>query len=266
MEGRNSVQLKNCSVNDLNKLVDIDKLGRWLVKCYIPNREKYKIGVISPVELDDDIGIIQTAIETQYNVANISRLNRKNHNGEWVPSGTLKIVFEEEQLPQNLKIGYSFYKVRPFVNEPLRCFRCQRLGHTALGCNARTRCLLCGGDHLKDQCRTVHEKCANCSGNHRANSKLCSIYKTACDIEQEKALKQTSHEEARRSVIRRNIGSPSTFPRLSNQAQETVPAATMVSNTENATRGNLCSYRDITLSSQSQWRSGRESSHEVIDK
>ena len=42
------MQLKNCiSVNDLNKLVEIDKLGRWPVKCYVPNSKKLKIGVTS---------------------------------------------------------------------------------------------------------------------------------------------------------------------------------------------------------------------------
>ena len=203
-KGLTIIEVERYATCDLQKVLSITKLGQWPVRCYVPNNEMYKCGVISPVELEVDLESVKEAIDSRYRVAAVTRLNKKKPNGEWVPSPTLKIVFEEDELPRDIRVGYSFYKVRPYVNEPLRCYKCQRLGHTAQGCNARVRCLRCGGDHLMDQCKSDVEKCANCSGSHRANSRCCSIYRTACDIEKVKAFRQINHDEARKYVISRS--------------------------------------------------------------
>ena len=198
------VEAEEYNMELFEDLVKIDQLGKWRVKCYIPSSDRFKVGVISPVSCDVELGMIKENLKRQYNVHDVCRLNKKKDTGEWIPSLSSKITFAEEQLPSDIKIGYSFYKVRPYVSEPLQCYRCQRLGHTATGCRAKVRCLLCGGEHPKEQCSFRQEKCANCAGAHRANSKQCNIFMMACQIEKEKAINKESHEVARKKVINVN--------------------------------------------------------------
>ena len=195
------VEAKEPEAALFEELVKVDKLGKWSVKCYLPKNEYYKAGVISPISIDADLEQIKDNIQQQFKVQDIMRLKRRNPTGIWEPSLTVKLVFAEEQLPTDVKIGYSFYKIRPYIGEPLQCFKCQRLGHTALGCRARVRCLLSSGEHPKEQCTARQEKCANCSGPHRANSKLCTLFKTACDIERTRVLNNESFETARKKVM-----------------------------------------------------------------
>ena len=82
------------------------------------------------------------------------------------------------------------------MHPPVQCFNCQRVGHTAQGCRARTRCLVCGENHNKEVCQAVIEKCANCTGSHKANSKYYPKMKNALEVEKLKALKGETHESA----------------------------------------------------------------------
>lgn len=59
--------------------------------------------------------------------------------------------------------------------------RCQRYGHTQKYCNHTFRCVKCAGTHSTDQCAKPPEtpaKCIHCQGDHPANYKGCSAYKT----------------------------------------------------------------------------------------
>ena len=41
--------------NLLDKLLFVNQIGEWPVECYIPMRDKFKYGVIYPVDLDTDL-------------------------------------------------------------------------------------------------------------------------------------------------------------------------------------------------------------------
>ena len=112
-------------------------------------------------------------IKEKHEIISLERL-KKRINGAWVPSESLKITFREKILPRAVVIGHSYYKIRPFVHPPVQCFNCQRVGHTAQGCRARTRCLVCGENHNKEVCQAVIEKCANCTGSHKKKLEVLS--------------------------------------------------------------------------------------------
>lgn len=62
----------------------------------------------------------------------------------------------------------------------IQCHRCQRWGHATTNCRASPKCLKCAKSHLTRECDRKDEdaiKCANCSGQHPANSTECKIYK-----------------------------------------------------------------------------------------
>ena len=157
------------------------------MECYLPNKDKYKIGVIWPVSGNTDLDRVKEMVAQQYKIYSIERLKKNTSENGWVPSSTLKLVFEEPELPKEIILGHSYYRVQPYVSMPLQCYRCQRIGHTAKGCRAKIRCMVCSGEHVKEVCTANEEKCANCGGNHKANAKGCIHIKKATEVEIERA-------------------------------------------------------------------------------
>jgi len=89
---------------------------------------------------------------------------KTNKDGR-VDSLSVMLQFEEERLPERVKIGYISYPVRAYVRAPLRCYNCQRYGHIAKVCKAKRRCARCGGEHDYGRCDEGAEvKCCNCGG------------------------------------------------------------------------------------------------------
>ena len=59
---------------------------------------------------------------------------------------------------------------------PMECYRCQRFGHKAQGCNLQAKCVKCAGDHNTRECTKdpiSPATCSNCSGSHSANYRQC---------------------------------------------------------------------------------------------
>ena len=52
-------------------------------------------------------------------------------NGEVIPTSTLFLMFSAPDLSEEIKVGYLRVKVEMFVSNPLRCFNCNRFGHTS---------------------------------------------------------------------------------------------------------------------------------------
>lgn len=77
----------------------------------------------------------------------------------------------------HIKIKIEDYRGRSEIQQ---CYKCQKFGHKAYYCNMKEKCLRCAGEHNTRVCTMPqHEptKCANCDGNHAANSKDCPIAK-----------------------------------------------------------------------------------------
>lgn len=205
-----TVELDNSSASGiiLDELIKVVKIGQWDVQCSIPDSDRYKVGVVSPIGFDTDLDVIKDYIKTRdasTKIAKVERLKRKTEDG-WTDSVSIKITFEAKELPSSITIAHGFYRVRPYVREPRQCYKCQRMGHVANSCKSqKMRCLLCGDNHPKEKCSRMPNNftCANCNGNHKANSRECHYYDTACRIEQERAKKNKSYQSAREAVIGR---------------------------------------------------------------
>ena len=62
---------------------------------------------------------------------------------------------------------------------PMQCFRCQRFGHKAQGCNLQAKCVKCAGDHNTRECikdPISPATCSNCNGAHPENYCQCPKY------------------------------------------------------------------------------------------
>ena len=84
------------------------------------------------------------------------------------------------KMNKKVKVAYLSCPVFCRPNS-VRCFKCQRLGHTAQTCTNNRTCANCGGDHKTDGC-TNEPNCINCSElgldcNHRADSADCPTFR-----------------------------------------------------------------------------------------
>ncbi|XP_041973997.1 uncharacterized protein DKFZp434B061-like [Aricia agestis] len=62
---------------------------------------------------------------------------------------------------------------------PAQCHRCQQFRHSSKNCHRPLTCVRCAEEHLARDCpvpRTERPQCANCRGQHAANSKKCPVY------------------------------------------------------------------------------------------
>jgi len=79
---------------------------------------------------------------------------------------------------------------------PLRCFKCQRIGHVAAVCRGKIRCVKCGGEHEFDKCTEVNGlKCCNCGGPHSAAYGGCEVQIKAREVQKYKAEHNVTYAE-----------------------------------------------------------------------
>ncbi|XP_055944735.1 uncharacterized protein LOC129975654 [Argiope bruennichi] len=108
------------------------------------------------------------------------------------------LTFKSPKLPEFIYVGYIRRPVRPYIPNPLRCFNCQRFGHSKANCRGTLTCALCAGkEHDSQQC-TAQEKCVNCGGNHTSFSRSCERWILEKKITTIKIKENISYPEARR--------------------------------------------------------------------
>ncbi|XP_055932952.1 uncharacterized protein LOC129962974 [Argiope bruennichi] len=111
------------------------------------------------------------------------------------------LTFNSPQLPESIKAGYINLPVRPYIPNPLRCFQCQRYGHSKMNCRGTLTCARCAQKgHDGQQC-SAPEKCINCNGDHTAYSRLCPRWQLEKKIVAVKFKENISYPEARRKII-----------------------------------------------------------------
>lgn len=111
---------------------------------------------------------------------------------------SLSVVLEfEKVLPKRVRMGYLSYDVREFIPAPLRCFKCQRMGHTAGQCKGKQRCARCGGEHEYGKCgQDTKVKCCNCGGEHSGAFGGCPVQRQAREVQKYKVTNQVSYADA----------------------------------------------------------------------
>src|SRR5579863_5108478 len=98
--------------------------------------------------------------------------------GALIPSKSLILTFALRALPTSIKVGYLRCHVRPYIPNPMRCFKCQKYGHSQTACRGRPVCSKCSGtDHDMKDCKEAL-KCPSCHGPHAAHSRDCEAWKS----------------------------------------------------------------------------------------
>ncbi|GBM35028.1 hypothetical protein AVEN_240383-1 [Araneus ventricosus] len=132
-------------------------------------------------------------------VSHVRRISIRR-DGQLLNTKHLILTFDSVQLPENIKAGYMRLSVRTYIPNPLRCFKCQRFGHSKTSCRGTLTCACCTevGHESNDFTRT--EKCVNCKGEHTSFSRNCFAWKQEKEIITTKIKKQISYQEARKLV------------------------------------------------------------------
>ena len=101
-------------------------------------------------------------------VTDIYNILTKDDSGGRRNTNTFIITFKASSVPKHIKIGYLRVLVELYIPNPLRCFNCQKFGHSKNACKGREICAKCGqAEHAKNPCSNEY-KCTNCSASHAA--------------------------------------------------------------------------------------------------
>ena len=97
-------------------------------------------------------------------VVEVHRVTVKSDT-EKVTTNTLFLTFNTWEMPKEITVGYLKVKVALFVPNPMRCFNCNKFGHTSQRCKVAAKCQWCGKDKHEGWCEGP-KLCSNWSGPH----------------------------------------------------------------------------------------------------
>ncbi|GFW95717.1 putative RNA-directed DNA polymerase from transposon BS [Trichonephila clavipes] len=118
-----------------------------------------------------------------------------------LPTKHIILSFNSPKLSTTIKAGYLNCKIRPYIPNPLRCFKRQRFGHTQTSRRGQLTCSRCASvGHSSTNC-ALEPKCVNCSQPHTADSKLCQKWKLENQIQEIKTYHNVSYFEARPLIV-----------------------------------------------------------------
>ena len=129
-------------------------------------------------------------------VVNVHRICRKVYS-IFVPSTTLILTFDKPLLPAHIHCGYFNLRVRQYVPNSLRCFKCQTFGYTQEHCISQAICVSCGENTHSPPCKSSCH-CVNCNGPHSSYSRDCPKFQIEREIQKFRATAKVSFPEARR--------------------------------------------------------------------
>ncbi|XP_067131305.1 uncharacterized protein [Centruroides vittatus] len=149
------------------KLLQTKTLGEMEVTVTSHGSLNLSCDVISETDLmSEDESDIQIGLSDQ-GVTAVRRISIRR-DGKFIPTKHLILTFNKPTLPSVITAGYLRCPVRPYVPNPLRCFKCQRFGHSQTSCRGKSVCAQCGTEgHESTECKTT-PCCVNCKDAHSA--------------------------------------------------------------------------------------------------
>ena len=107
----------------------------------------------------------------------IRRRDRRERGGDLVDTDSVILTFNCTNLPDRVKVGYLSVRVRLYIPDPVRCYKCQAFGHVSQRCREQQRCAVCAeSDHEAKDCKSTTFKCANCGCPHKASDRKCETF------------------------------------------------------------------------------------------
>lgn len=184
-------------VSALGQLQQMTELGGIKMRPFIPMDDKSIAGVIYDIDTAIPNADLSTLIKPANEGTVITQVRRLGN------TRCVKVFFKGDCIPSHVKVGHFRHPVRPFIQKPLQCHQCFRLGHVKGVCPNLRLCPRCAEPHAEDACRATTLKCANCSGPHAASSKDCPRIQKERAVLRQMARDNSTHREAAEVVRRR---------------------------------------------------------------
>lgn len=184
--------VNNNSVKILPKSADIYRIlvrklndGNVSFHTYQLKQERAYRVVLKNMHYSVDTNELKTALgqlgHTVRNIKNVIQSSTKKPLSMFFidlePSPNNKQIFNVQYLLHAKIVFEPPHKKK----EVVQCKRCQQYGHTKSYCRHPFKCVKCGKDHDTSACdkdASTPAVCALCGGDHPANYKGCSVYKS----------------------------------------------------------------------------------------
>ena len=88
-------------------------------------------------------------------------------DGVVIPTNTPFLTFNKPELLKLIRVSYLQIKVDLIEPNPLRCFGCNKFGHTIDSCKVAQKCVHCGQDKREGQCAGPHNYVLQLQGSSR---------------------------------------------------------------------------------------------------
>lgn len=248
--GFNLFRLTFSTADEANKFSLIKELKKIDLEAFIPDRFIQRYCIIKNVPLSFTENEIRDEIEDNnaLDVISVYRFRRRVNETETQSSGTVKIGFGSLVLPKTIKMFNSIVTVELYVPPLRQCKNCGRLGHIAIRCKSKKRCLECGKpipcpenceEQKCEKCLSTtrcdpeckDKKCIICNSNEHSSSdsNKCPSWKKEKDIREIMALSNLSRKEViQKYALNRNYYEllsdeefSTNFPPLPNKADIT---------------------------------------------
>jgi len=143
-----------------------------------------------------------------------ARRVKLKRDGKEIVTNTWVLTFDSPRPPSFIKAAYLQLEVRPYVPNPMRCYGCQRFGHTKANCRRKVVCGRCGKEgHEEAGCKAPHS-CPNCHGDHAASSKDCEVYRQEKAILSHRAVHGGTFAQARTAVFPSGTAAGQTYAKV----------------------------------------------------
>ena len=210
-------------------LLRTTRFAQHTVKCTPHRTLNSSKGILRCRDLEHDSDdYILNCLKSQ-GVVHVKRFNTKI-NGVIKKTNTFLLTFNTPTLPKDIKVGYMNCEISKYVPNPMRCFKCQRYGHTESRCKQELTCGKCGQmGHAFNDC-AEEAKCVHCAGNHPAGFKGCPRWKEEKEILTIKANCGVSFPEAKRQYAetKKSLSHQQTY----SQVVKAIPTKTVETQTD----------------------------------
>ena len=150
--------------------------------------------------------------EETHSVAAKRLFKKDGITGERTPSENVILSFSSKP-PKFAQIGFQSFKAKEFIPLPLRCWRCQRFGHSEKACRGKVTCPRCAKEHTFEECplsssgtnessssEVSNLFCVNCHDHHSAAYRLCPAYIKSKEITHIKTVQKITYAEAAKQL------------------------------------------------------------------
>ncbi|GBM97899.1 hypothetical protein AVEN_228334-1 [Araneus ventricosus] len=194
------IELK--SLTQANLLQTLKSIGEHVVTVSSHKSLNQSRGVISESEFQSDTEEEILECLKNQNVTSVKRICIKRDN-KIIPTKHLILTFNVPVVPKYVLIAYINCPVKPYIPNPLRCFKCQKFGHSMTVCRGKETCGRCSEIGHNSKYCTSTPKCSNCKAEQPSYSRKCPRWVEEKEIQTIKVTQNISFAEARKIVTYR---------------------------------------------------------------